>query len=628
MRKTLGFLATLALAGCGGGGGGGTPAVEIPPPPVVTHTDPTVYSSQATASLSAPNENTAVTRHQATVNGAVIGYTATAGHLTALAPTTSVPLASFFYIAYTADGRDPATRPVTFFYNGGPGSASVWLHLGSYGPKRLVADAPSTTRPTPFPLVDNAESMLDVSDLVFVNAVGSGWSQAIAPNTNQTFYGVDGDAAVFRDFVRRYVAVNNRTMSPKFLFGESYGGPRTAVLARLLETAGVGLRGVVLYSPAMDYNSNCSAGNSPSCAGFVPSYGATGSFFNLVTPAVAPGGLGAYIQQMRTFTAERYEPAAQAGSRASAEVAAELAARTGLAAGEWQAAIKLQPLTYRTRLIPGTLLGRYDARMTGLRGDALAAQGDPSSTFITSSFVSGIAGYLSQTLRFTNPSNYVLSSGANQIWNFAHDGRSLPDTIPDLATAMTLNPRLKVFAMSGYHDLATPFHTTERDLARLGGNSNVQVRNYEGGHMTYLTDASRIEQKADLARWYQAALTAVEAKAAAAPASASPVPKSVPQKSPLSVTATMEAPLLDPWVPPHVAKSATFVAPTRGAALRAQVERKLRESFDAADPGRTGLVTRAQARAVGFGFLVERFDAIDVARTGVVRFEDLLRHLN
>jgi hypothetical protein len=229
----------LLLAGCGGGGGsGGSPA-----PPAPTFTDPVLYSTAASASLPSAVEIAAVTHHQLTLNGATLNYTATAGHLTANALTSSAPEASFFYVAYTLDGANAATRPVTFFYNGGPGSSTVWLHLGSYGPKRLVTGDPATTAPTPFPLVDNTESLIDVSDLVFVDAVGTGLSEAIAPNVNQTFWSVDADAAVFRDFVIRYLAANNRAGSPKFLFGESYGTTRSAVLANILESAGVSLNG-------------------------------------------------------------------------------------------------------------------------------------------------------------------------------------------------------------------------------------------------------------------------------------------------------------------------------------------------------------------------------------------------
>ncbi len=232
----------LALDGCGGGGskggGQGSIPVEPTPPQQPAYFDSTAYSTAASASLGQANELAAVTQHQIVVNGAALAYTATAGHLTARNPASGAAEASFFYVAYTLPNRDPATRPVTFFYNGGPGSATIWLHLGSFGPKRLATGDPSTTAATPFPLVDNAETLLDVTDLVFVDAVGTGLSEAIAPNINQTFFGVDADAGVFRDFVVGYLAANHRESSPLFLFGESYGTTRSAVLAFMLELGG------------------------------------------------------------------------------------------------------------------------------------------------------------------------------------------------------------------------------------------------------------------------------------------------------------------------------------------------------------------------------------------------------
>lgn len=503
------ILALAFAAGCGGGGGGSTPA---PPPPVetTTFTNPTVYSTDPNASLTNAPEITSVTRQQITVDGTVLSYSATVGHLNALTLGTGVAKASFFYVAYTLDGAAPATRPVTFFYNGGPGSATVWLHLGSFGPKRLVTGMPSTTAATPYPLVDNAETLLDQSDLVFVDAVGAGYSQAISPNTNRSFYGVDADGEVFRDFVMRYAIANNRVSSPKFLFGESYGGPRTAVLADLLESAGVRLAGVVLQSPAMDYNSNCDIGNAQPCTGFIPSYAATGAWFSMTTPVPAAADVPAFLTQMRNFAVTEFDPAVRAqnatGARPSAVLLDRMTANTGLRRTAWEQQLNRGPTYYRANLVPGTLSGRYDTRVTLPNNSLPGQESDPSSTVISPSFQVRITEYLTNTLRYTTPSTYVLLGNAINTWNFSHDGRQLPDTIPDLAAAMAQNPRLKVLAVNGYHDVATPFFTTERDIARLGVNPNVQVRNYFGGHMTYLDDNSRRQMKADLAQWYRSAL--------------------------------------------------------------------------------------------------------------------------
>jgi carboxypeptidase C (cathepsin A) len=441
-----------------------------------------------------------------------LAYAATAGHLNALALGSGAPQASFFYVAYTLEGAAPATRPVTFFYNGGPGSASAWLHLGSFGPKRLTSGVPAMDVAPPYPLVDNAETLLDASDLVFVDAVGSGYSTAIAPNTNRTFWGVDADARVFRDFVMRYVAANNRASSPKFLFGESYGAPRTAVLANLLEQAGVELAGIVLQSSALDYNVNCGITDSRAvgCGGYVPSYGATAVWYGRAAPDPGIAAIPQFMVSMRALAAGRYEPALlrflSTGAIPDAALLADLSATTGLTASKWQSSFNLRPDDYRVSLTPGMRLGRYDARISAIDNSVPRGDDDPSSYLISASFAYRITEYLSTTLRYTTPSSYVLLGNAIQSWNFSHDGRELPDTIPDLAAALVHNPRLKVLSMSGYHDLATPFFTTERDLGRLGAANAVTERNYIGGHMTYLDDAARRQQKADLAQFYRSAV--------------------------------------------------------------------------------------------------------------------------
>jgi len=502
----MGLAVALALAGCGGGGGSDSSPVSAPP----ASFDPTLYSSVAGAALGQANELAATTHHQIVVGGTTLVYTAAAGHLSAKSPTTGAPEASVFYVAYTLDNKPAATRPVTFFYNGGPGSASVWLHLGSFGPRRLVTGDPATTGPVPFPLVDNAESLLDVSDLVFVDAVGTGFSEAIAPNTNQTFWGVDADAAVFRDFVVRYLAANNRTASPLFLFGESYGTTRSAVLAFLLETAGVRVNGVVLQSSILNYNSNCSVSETKlSCAGYVPSYGAIGAYYNLDVPNPADAMLSDYVAQMRTLTSTAYDPAVAqfiAGVAPSAALVTQMSNATGLSAQKWQTNFNMSPDFYQANLLPGTLIGRYDGRVSAPVGSVLASEGDPSSTFFMPSFVTGINSYLSAELQYTTPSVYVVSSNVTIMdWKYAHDGIGLPDVVPDLAAAMAQNPTLQVLSVNGYHDLATPFFQTERDLARLGVNPNIQTTFYRGGHMTYLDNGSRPLEKADLVQFYQRA---------------------------------------------------------------------------------------------------------------------------
>jgi carboxypeptidase C (cathepsin A) len=513
--------AGLALAACGGGGGGGGSDVPL------AYDDPVVYSSAPNASLPSATEAAAVTRHTLVLGGQTLNYTATAGHLTARALAGDAPLASMFYIAYTLDGADPATRPVTFFYNGGPGSASVWLHLGSFGPKRLVTGTPSTSPAKPFPLVDNAESLLDESDLVFIDAVGSGLSQAIAPNTNRSFWGVDGDADLFRDSIRRWLALHGRAASPLFLFGESYGTLRSEVLAERLESAGVSLAGIVMQSSILNYNSNCAvfAPGNADCTGFFPTYSAVGHWFGLTSP-VRPD-FWPFLDEMRSFADDTYQPAIETwlgnGTLPADAFFDPLVANTGLAEGQWRAEFSLTPDRFQRNLMPGQLTGRYDARLAVPNGSPLAAEGDPSSTVISEEFYDAIQDYLPEVLGYGTRSRYTTFSDAIYYWDFSHDGLDVPDGIPDLAAAMTLNPTLQVLSTSGVDDLATPFRQTELDLQRLPQFADrLVVRNYVGGHMTYLDDASRVAQKADLVAFYRdsvAAQAAARAQAAAQGAS-------------------------------------------------------------------------------------------------------------
>jgi carboxypeptidase C (cathepsin A) len=500
------------LAACGGGGGGSVPvAAPAPvPPPVAalpgSFADPVAYSGAATASLVNAQEAAATLQTRITLDGRPLDYTATTGHLTATDLQTGQPAASFFYVAYTAGALPAAQRPLTFFYNGGPGSASIWLHLGSFGPRRIATTFPSTEQPATAPqLVDNQETLLDHSDLVFVDAIGTGYSQAIAPRTNAQFWGVDQDAAAFRDFVRRYLAANNRQASPVYLFGESYGAPRTAVVANLLESAGVRVTGVMLQSAAMNYHSNCGMFNpgQVSCEGYIPSYAAVSSYHQTGS---LPTDFSSVLQRAREFAAGSYRSEVAAfiagGTPPSDATVTQLVGYTGLPALTWRQDFSMTPGAYRARLLPGQVIGRYDARVRAPSGSALAAGGDPSLTLVNNVFVNTIRPYLETELRYTTSVPYLSSNNVLNQWNFSHDGKTLPDTIPDLAAALTLNPAMKVLAMSGYHDLATPFYQTELDLARLGASAGIQIRNYDSGHMSYLDDRVRRLQKADLRAFY------------------------------------------------------------------------------------------------------------------------------
>ncbi|MBS0445803.1 MAG: peptidase S10 [Proteobacteria bacterium] len=497
--RAFGVCIAAVLSACGGGGG----SSPVTPPPVAGSLhDTTNYSVEPGASLTSAVEAAAKTSQTIAIGSRTIAYTANAGHLTASDPAQGGAEASLFYVAYTADGQEPATRPLVFFYNGGPGSASVWLHLGSFAPRRIVTNVPSTTLPLPFQLTDNADSLIDTADLVFVDAVGTGYSEAISPHTNQSFWGVDADAAVMRDFIARYVAVNQRGASPTFLYGESYGTTRTAVLANQMVTAGMRLDGIVLQSSVLDYNSNCDVTESSriSCAGYLPSYGSIGAWFQLTQPA-APAA-ATYAAQLRSYAAATYAPAVadylSAGTLPSAGLVTTLVDLTGAPQALWNADLNLGPTTYRSQVLPGELMGRYDARVIAANGSALAADGDPSSTLINAPFTAAIASRLANELLYTTTTSYAMSSNAIATWNFGHDGNALPDTIPDLAAALLQKPTLRVLSIGGYQDLATPYYQTELDLARLTAPPVTEAL-YSSGHMTYLDNAARPLMKAQIA---------------------------------------------------------------------------------------------------------------------------------
>jgi carboxypeptidase C (cathepsin A) len=636
----------LWLAACGGGGGGGSGPVAAPTSAEGSYTDPQPYSAAATASLLQGIEAGSVAHGSVAVaqaSGATttLAFTATAGHLNAVDPASGAVGASMFAVAYTLDGADPTTRPVTFFFNGGPGSASVWLHLGSFAPKRLVTGNPVVPADTNrLPLVDNPQTLLDATDLVFVDAVGTGYSQAVAPAKNADFWGVDRDAAVFRDFILRWRTVNHRTASPLYLFGESYGTTRAAVLAAQLEGAGVHLAGVVLQSAILNYGSNCGVVASAHCDAYLPSYAATGAWYRLCTPQ--PADLGAFIAAVRDDADQRFAPALiawkQAGTPLTADLSALLSAETGIAPSLWQRRPDLDPDGFRANLIAGTAIGRYDARVSVPAGSALAQGGDPSSSAITPGFTAAIADWLQGGLHYTAATPYVVTGEAYTSWNFDHAGaRQPPDTVPDLAIALTLNPQLRILGLAGWHDLATPFHLTGRDLARLGPAAPVTLRAYPGGHMTYLDDASRALEKADLVAFYRGLPigTAQAGRPGAAAAAGGPDPTIAAEpRGPtaqertirLPAVATVPGPHADPWLPPAL-QSVSPPAETRGAALAAQVEHRLRAQFDAADADHTGRISAAQARAIGLNSLAERMDRMSTDAQGRVGFDDWMNEL-
>ncbi|WLE58766.1 peptidase S10 [Burkholderia plantarii] len=529
-------LSVLVLSACGGdGSSSGVASIAASADRPLT--DTIAYSTTANASLRASQavESAAVMHRQWTGGGTTVNYTSTTGHLIATDPSGKQE-ATMSYVAYTAPSQNGAPRPVTFFYNGGPGSSSVWLRLGSFAPTRVATPDPLLTNWPNFPLVSNDESLIGTTDMVFIDPPGTGLSEAIAPNTNKTFWTTDSDVRVMRDFIRRYVAANGRSNSPLYLYGESYGTPRTDMLALSLESAGVNLTGIVLQSSILNYFADpgetyaITNGNSSSTAlelkyttdgmiGYFLGYAEVAAYFNQVSPA--PTNLGTFALQIQNFVTAQYSQLAQyaptfffAGS--SLVPNPKFPDNTTLSNWSTQTNLSIASLNayfgndyYGTSLVPGSTIGRYDGRVILPSSDPrLAQDSDPSDILITQPFTNTLATQLPNELGYSAPNaTYAtLNDSIIGVWDFSHAGQVVPDTIPDLLAALRLNPQLKVLSANGYHDLATPFFLTENQLARLqtvpGLQVNLQMTFYQGGHMIYLDNVARPQLRSDLVSFF------------------------------------------------------------------------------------------------------------------------------
>ena len=473
---------------------------------------------------SIPKEDKYVTRHTVDIGGHSIAYTATFGNLV-IKNDKDESVASLSYVAYVEDGvKDTDHRPLTFLYNGGPGSSSIWLHMGAFGPMRVVTSNGEATPPPPYDLVANDASLLDKSDLVFVDAVSTGMSAPVGKAEGKDFWGVDQDVDAFGRFIQRYLSINGRWNSPKFLLGESYGTTRSANLADWLQHKGIALNGVILVSSVLNYGDTM-AGTDLEFVTYLPSYAAIAYFHNKLPQK--PADLNGFLQEVRSFARGEYADALfQGEALPQAEYDAvlhKLHAYTGLSEQYLKDAnLRVNPTRFRAELLrdEDRTVGRYDARFEGINMDN--AEEDPdydaSDTAITGAFTAAFNRYLRSDLGYTGDGSYhVTGYDVIQNWDFKHPlpGRPgfrvppLPDVAANLAEAMRQNPRLKVFSANGYFDLATPFFKTEFDLQQMGLPAdlykNVGFGYYPSGHMIYLEPGSRKALKADLAKFYDQA---------------------------------------------------------------------------------------------------------------------------
>ena len=423
--------------------------------------------------------------------------------------------ASMFYVYYSKGGEGP--RPVTFFYNGGPGSSTMWLHMGAFGPRRIVTATDAHTPAAPYSLVNNAYSLLDATDLVFIDAPGTGFSRIAGKDKEKAFFGLDPDAYAFSEFITQFLSKYGRWNSPKYLFGESYGTPRSAVVVNQLEAErSVDLNGVILLSQILsfDLSADRPTGNPGVDLPYetvLPTYAAT-AWYHKKLPGNHPS-LEALLTEVEQFAMGDYARALAAGSELSASeraaVAQKLHEYTGLAVDYiLKADLRIDGGEFRQTLqSEGDLTtGRLDSRFSGPDLDPLSqrADYDPQSTALSSAYVSAFNDYARKELRYGEGKTFKPSIQTFRTWNFAHQlpGQQGPafsprqgvNVMPDLANAMKLNPNLKVQLNAGYFDLATPFYQGVYEMHHLpipqSLQSNIEFRFYDSGHMVYAKDSS------------------------------------------------------------------------------------------------------------------------------------------
>ncbi len=460
------------------------------------------------------------TQHRATIGGKEIRYTATAGTLV-LREENGKARANIFFTAYTRDGvTDFSKRPITYTYNGGPGSSSVWLHLGAFGPRRVEMGDAGQVVPPPYRLVDNGESLLDVTDLVFIDPVTTGYSRAVEGEDPKNFYGLREDAETVAEFIRLWTVRYGRWSSPKFLAGESYGTTRSARLSDLLQQRhGMYLNGVVLISSILNFQTaRFAVGNDLPYPLFLPTYTATAWYHKRLPQDLQSGSVQKAVEEARRFAMGEYTAALMQGNDLGEQgwndIAAKVARYTGLSVDfvkrtnlrpEIQAFVKELMRDQRTTV------GRLDSRFKGIDRDAAGEENefDPSYAAIQGPYTATFNSYVRQDLGFKSDLPYEILTDRVRPWNYSEAQNQYANVAEDLRRAMSQNPALKVFVGNGYFDLATPFFATEYTFNHIafdpGYKERVTFKYYEAGHMMYVRPVDREQLKRDVAAFIAAA---------------------------------------------------------------------------------------------------------------------------
>jgi carboxypeptidase C (cathepsin A) len=474
--------------------------------------------------VSGPVDDLTTTQHVLTVGRRKLKYTATTGRIVLRREVVTegkfdghVPKAEVFLTSYTLDDADAGTRPVTFAFNGGPGSSSIWLHLGLLGPRRVVSGDAGELAPPPYGLVDNAETLLQVSDLVFIDPVSTGYSRAVEGEKPGEYHGFTPDLESVGEVIRLWTSRNGRWMSPKFLAGESYGTTRAAgLVAHLQNRHGMYFNGVMLISAVLEFGTlDFTPGNDLPYALFLPSYAAAAHYHGLIPDRE----LSEVLADAERYAAGRYPNALAQGNRLPADYRAEvierLSALTGLSADYLDRVdLRIEHTRFFAELLRARrqVIGRLDARFTGWDADSAGevSTDDPSMRAIMGPYTAALNHYVRSELEYLNDLPYeIISADAAKEWSFKEFENNHVTVADQLAEAMRANPHLKVHIASGRYDCATPYFATEHTVARLRIpaelRDNIELFYYPAGHMMYVHEPSRLQQSKDLAAFVQGA---------------------------------------------------------------------------------------------------------------------------
>ncbi|WP_109124324.1 peptidase S10 [Dyella sp. C11] len=472
------------------------------------------------------------------VEGKSIDYKAVAGTLVlhGSGDKENEPQVSMFYTAYFKKGAEPGKRPITFIYNGGPGSATVWLHMGAFGPRRVVTSDDSHTPAAPYGLVNNDYSLLDASDLVFIDAPGAGFSRLIADDADKgkrdeqmrdrkkAIYGVDGDGHAFAQFITQFLSKYGRWNSPKYLFGESYGTTRSAVVSNILENEdSVDLNGVILLSQILSFDTYIGGASANPGVDLpyvlaLPTYAATAYYHHKLPQQ--PASLESFLREVEQYATTDYATALMAGSRLDESrrqaVAQKLHQYTGLSVAYLlKANLRVNGGMFEQALQAddGMTTGRLDSRFSGPSLDPLSksAEYDPQSSAISSAYVAAFNDYVRRQLKFGDGQTYRLFADIDS-WEFKHGVpgsdealQQSTNVLPDLAKAMKTNPNLHVSLHGGYYDLATPYYAADYEMHHMPIPDNLQKNIsyawYPSGHMVYANEASLKQLHDNVARF-------------------------------------------------------------------------------------------------------------------------------